>query len=48
MARELFDRQRFKKNKNNCNSKANFIASANRNMDNVYTFWEGHIYLINK
>ena len=42
MATELTDRQNFTKY---CNSNANYLVSANRNMDNVNTFWQVYICL---
>ena len=42
MATELTDRQNFAKN---CNSNANYLVSANRNMNYVNTFWQVHICL---
>ena len=42
MATDLTDRQNFTKY---CNSNANYLVSANRNMDYVNTFWQVYICL---
>ena len=42
MAMELTDRQNFTKF---CNSNANYLVSANRNIDYINTFWQVYICL---
>ena len=45
MAAELTGHQSFTKY---CNSNANYLVSANRNIDYVRTFWQVYIYLVNE
>ena len=45
MATELTDRQTFTKY---CNSNANYLVTARRNMDYVNTFWQVYICLARK